>query len=135
MSQAVTEALIDIMLRANKPRSLKQIVQQVRAQVPNADEADVEKRLHLSGDHPDLALVVTKSAGKVDRYEWIVKRDPSQVLTPAGIVPAASLPTRPIHFGRPKTNVPVSATPEPAPAPTAGSRSAMSFIQSLKAGT
>jgi hypothetical protein len=63
-------------------------------------------------------------------------RPPDQVLTPAGTMPAASLPTfRPITFGRPVSNVPYDPTPQPLAKQVAGSRAALAFVQSLEGTT
>lgn len=124
-------ALNDILLTFEKPLTLKQIAYKAgRKTGKPVAESEVLVHIYEMAEAAGMVAVVTRIKG-VDHYEVHVARPANQVLTPAGVVPAASLPThRPIRFGRPASNVP--ATPEPAPKQVAGSRAAQAFIDSLQ---
>lgn len=126
------DTLNKIMLTATSGLSIKQIMAKAKQKTGKVfSERYVRKYLKDLKDEGDLRVLVQE--GDVELYTVLVARPPDQVLTPAGIVPAASLPThRPIRFGRPSSNVPASETPEPAPKQVAGSRAAQAFIDSLK---
>ena len=127
------DALNDILLTAKAGLSMKQIMFKAkRKSGKDVSERTVRRHLKLLKTEGGFIIVVTKK-DDVEYFEAVIARPPDQVLTPSGIVPAASLPThRPITFGRPTSNVPTPAAPEPAPKQVAGSRAALAFVQSLQ---
>jgi hypothetical protein len=125
-------ALNDIMLAAKSGLSMKQIMFKAKRKTgKEVSERTVRSHLKVLAEN-GFVILVTKH-DTVDYFQAVAARPPDQVLTPAGIVPAASLPTfRPIKFGRPASNVPAPTAPEPAPKQVAGSRAALAFVESLQ---
>jgi hypothetical protein len=129
-------ALNDIMLAAKSGLSMKQIMFKAKRKTgKEVSERTVRSHLTVLAEN-GFVILVTKH-DTVDYFQAVAARPPDQVLTPAGIVPAASLPAfrpafRPIKFGRPASNVPAPTAPEPAPKQVAGSRAALAFVESLQ---
>lgn len=130
-------AVSEIMLTATAPMTLKEIAKKTARKTGKpASEAAVSARLRDLRKPTGANLNVVRTAGPtkgVFLYEVLVKRS-DVVASPAGPVNAIASPARrPITFGRPASNVSDDkvGVDKIGFAPVAGSRSALSFAESL----
>jgi len=145
------EAVQDIMLTATGALTLKQIAKKAKSKTKKEDvsEASVSARLRdlrkvSGGTAFDIVRSTTAQKG-VFGYTLVVKRANDEVRTPDGVVKANTLPTgksatgpkNPIVYGKTGGNVSAAdqAKQDAPAAPVAGSRSAASFVDTLKTGT